>query len=97
VITTKRDEKHPVAANLLNRDFRATYAPRAGIEGTHSQGVRALGLRRTRYIGLEKTALQHFFTAAAINLIRVDDFLAGAKTEKTRTSRFAALAPEKVA
>ncbi len=75
-------------------EFRATYATRSGIEGTHSQGVRALGLRRSRYIGLEKTALQHFLTAAAINLLRIDDFLAGAKTEKTRTSRFAALAPE---
>jgi transposase len=78
-------------------EFRATYAARSGIEGTHSQGVRALGLRRTRSIGLEKTGLQHFLTATAINCIRIDDFLAGAKTEKTRTSHFAALAPEKVA
>jgi hypothetical protein len=41
--------------------------------------------------------LQHSLIAAAINFIRMDDFLAGAKTQKTRTSRFAALAPEKVA
>lgn len=78
-------------------EFRATYAQRSGIEGTHSQGVRALGLRRARYIGLEKTELQHALIAAAINFIRIDDFLAGAKTEKTRTSRFAALAPKKIA
>jgi transposase len=77
--------------------FRATYAARSGIEGTHSQGVRALGLRKTRYMGLQKTALQHAFIAAAINLIRIDDFLVEAKTAKTRTSRFAALAPERVA
>jgi transposase len=78
-------------------EFRATYAMRSGIEGTHSQAVRALGLRQSRYIGLKKTALQHSLTAAAINLLRIDDFLAGAKTAKTRISRFAALAPKKVA
>jgi transposase len=31
------------------------YARRAGIEGTLSQGIRACGLRQTRYRGLEKT------------------------------------------
>jgi transposase len=74
-------------------EFRQVYAQRSGIEGTHSQGVRSLGMRRTRYFGLAKTSLQHVFTAAAINLIRVDAFLAGQQTAKTRTSRFAALAP----
>jgi transposase len=75
------------------KEFRDLYAKRSGIEGTHSQGVRSLGLRRTRYFGLAKTSLQHFGTAAAMNLIRLDAFLAGKKTAKTRTSRFAALAP----
>ena len=77
--------------------FQATYAQRSGIEGTHSQGVRSLGLRRTRYLGLMKTSLQHVFTAAAINLIRFDAFLEGKKAEKTRTSHFAALAPVELA
>jgi transposase len=75
------------------QEFRERYAQRSGIEGTHSQGVRSLGLRRTRYFGLAKTSLQHFGTAAAINLIRLDACLAEKKTAKTRTSRFAALAP----
>jgi transposase len=35
--------------------FKAQYAQRAGVEGTHSQGVRRCGLRRARYIGLAKT------------------------------------------
>lgn len=77
--------------------FQAIYAMRSGIEGTHSQGVRALGLRQSHYIGLQKTSLQHFLIAAAINLIRVDNFIAGGKTEKTRTSHFAALAPKEAA
>lgn len=75
------------------QEFRQSYARRSGIEGTHSQAVRALGLRRTRYFGLDKTSLQHLGTAAAINLIRLDAFFAEKKTAKTRTSRFAALAP----
>jgi transposase len=74
-------------------EFRQLYAQRSGIEGTHSQAVRALGLRRTRYRGLEKTALQHVLTAAAINLIRVDAYLTDKKVTKTRTSRFATLNP----
>jgi len=44
-----------------------------------------------------ETALQHLLTAAAINLIRLDDFLIGVETEKTRISRFAALAPKEAA
>jgi transposase len=35
--------------------FKAQYAQRAGIEGTHSQGIRRCGLRRARYLGLAKT------------------------------------------
>lgn len=77
--------------------FRVKYGQRSGIEGTHSQAVRSLGLRRTRYFGLPKTALSHLLTAAAINLIRLDAFLEGKKTAKTRVSRFAALAPAELA
>ena len=43
---------------------KAQYAQRAGIEGTLSQGVRAFGLRRTRYWGVAKTHLQHVAIAA---------------------------------
>jgi transposase len=73
-------------------DWKATYDKRAGIEGTLSQGVRAFGLRRCRYVGLPKTRLQHVATAAAINLERLAAWLAGRPHAKTRTSRFAALA-----
>jgi transposase len=79
------------------KEFRQLYAQRSGIEGTHSQGVRSLGLRRTRYFGLAKTSLQHYGTAAAINLIRLDAFLSQKQAAKTRRSRFATLAPEELA
>jgi transposase len=42
------------------------------VEGTISQAVRAFGLRRTRYIGLAKTHLQHVLTAIAFNLARLN-------------------------
>ncbi len=72
---------------------RRQYACRAGIEGTLSQGVRAFGMRRTRYRGLDKTHLQHVATAAAINVDRLVAWFDGRPRATTRTSRFAMLAP----
>jgi transposase len=69
------------------------YKRRAGVEGTLSQGVRAFGLRRSRYWGLAKTHLQHIATAAAINIDRIVAWLDKRPRAQTRTSRFAALAP----
>jgi transposase len=69
------------------------YQQRAGVEGTLSQGVRAFGLRRTRYRGLPKTHVQHIATAAAINIDRIVAWLDARPRAQTRTSRFAALAP----
>jgi transposase len=71
--------------------YTAEYAKRAGSEGTISQAVRALGVRRARYRGAAKPHLQHVLTAAAINLVRVGIWLAGNRPAKTRLSRFQAL------
>lgn len=68
------------------------YKRRAGVEGTISQGVRALGLRRTRYRGVTKTHLQNIAIAAALNIDRIVNWLNGVPRAKTRVSRFAALA-----
>ena len=73
--------------------FRETYADRAGIEGTISQGVRRCDLRRSRYIGLAKTRLMHILVAAALNFLRVAAWLAEVPQARTRTSAFARLAP----
>ena len=62
------------------------------MEGTISQGTRAFGLRRSRYLGMAKTHLQHVATAAAINLSRLMDWFRDHLPERTRTSPFAALA-----
>ncbi|HMB08728.1 MAG TPA: transposase, partial [Isosphaeraceae bacterium] len=49
------------------------------------------GLRRSRYLGLAKTHLQHVLTAGAMNLARLAAWFAGVPPEETRTSRFARL------
>src|SRR5579883_108113 len=74
--------------------WKQTYNQLAGIEGTLSQGVNAFGLRRSRYLGLAKTRLQHLLTSTAMNIVRMVAWLQGVPHAKTRVSRFAALAPE---
>ena len=77
-------------------EFREEYAMRAGIESTHAQGIRRGDLRRSRYIGLAKTRLQHMFTAIALNMVRAVEWLTATSPvespqPKTRLSRFATL------
>lgn len=72
-------------------DFTKVYHQRAGIEGTISQGVRTMGLRRSRYLGEEKTHLQHVATAAALNLIRSMAWFDRLPRAQTRRSAFARL------
>jgi transposase len=78
---------------FASEEGQQLYKRRAGVEGTLSQGVRAFGLRRTRYGGLAKTHLQHVAIAAAINIDRIVAWLDERPRAQTRTSRFAALAP----
>jgi len=73
-------------------EFKEAYKKRAGVEGTISQAVGVLGMRRTRYRGLDKVHLQHLMTAAAMNLMRVLDWLSGKQRSTTRKSAFARLA-----
>lgn len=69
-------------------EFAEAYGPRAGVEGTHGQAIRRCGLRYCRYVGKAKTHLQHLCTAAALNLLRVADWLMGGEPAKTRQSAF---------
>ncbi len=68
--------------------FTKQYAARSGIEATISQGVRAFGIRRSRYIGEAKTHLQHLSIAAALNLVRIVAWLDGDELAPTRVSAF---------
>jgi transposase len=73
-------------------EFKARYKARAGVEGSLSEGLRACGLRRARYIGLAKTRLQHILTAAGLNLRRVGAWFAETPRTHTRIAPFVALA-----
>jgi transposase len=73
------------------QEFRQQYAPRAGVESTHAQAIRRCGLRQARYMGVAKTHFQHLATAAALNFVRLGEWLTGTPRAKTRCSPFAAL------
>jgi len=85
VVQQRKQEQH-------TEEFRQQYGKRSGIEGTISQGVFALGMRRSRYRGLEKTHLQFVLTAAAMDLTRVLNWYAEKPRSETRTTRFGQLA-----
>lgn len=80
-----------VRAAQQTEAFWERYATRAGVEGTISQAVIALNMRRSRYRGLAKTHLQHVATAVAINIKRLDNWWNGHPFSKTQSSRFALL------
>jgi transposase len=79
-------------STFSSQEGRREYQQRAGIEGTLSQGIRRGTVRRSRYIGLQKTHLQEVATAAGINILRSINFLHEKPIAKTRVSRFAKLA-----
>jgi transposase len=72
--------------------LRQDYQTRAGIEGTLSQAIRGMGMRRARYDGLHKTHLEHVLTAVAINVVRIDAVLTQTPRGRTRRSNFTRLA-----
>jgi transposase len=83
-------------AEQRGKAFQQEYAARCGIEGSISEGVRAHGMRRSRYRGRDKTHLQMVGVAAAINLVRIYQMLgrerAGLPPRRVRTpSPFARL------
>jgi transposase len=84
---------HAARAWFASEEGKHQYKRRAGVEGTLSQAVRSYGLRYARYRGGAKTHLQHVATAAALNVDRLVAWLDERPRAKTRTSRFAALAP----
>jgi transposase len=73
-------------------EFKTLYGERSGIEGTISQGVRGMDVRHARYIGVARTHLPHVATAAAINVVRIVDWLMGERPEPTRKSPLLAFA-----
>ena len=97
ILTIRPQEEHDALQTTRQRQttdpFKEAYKIRAGSESLISLGVRTFGLRRSRYIGLAKTRLQHLLTAAAMNLTRTVAWLSDVPRKKTYRSRFAGLAP----
>ena len=84
---------HQARRRQQTAEFQSHYGRRAGIEGAISQATVQRAMRRSRYIGLQKTHLQHLLTAASMNLTRALAWWQGVPTAQTRRSPFAALAP----
>ncbi|MFI6006917.1 transposase, partial [Streptomyces sp. NPDC051366] len=97
-VTLRPRDQHELLQRLYTEQaterWHRRYGHRAGVEGTISQGIRAFGLRRSRYRGQAKTAVQHLLTATAINLTRLDAWTTGTPLGRTRVSHIAALAPQ---
>jgi len=55
---------------MKSADFKERMYPRNGVEGTISELKRGYGLRRCRYRGLTKAALQNYLIGAACNIKR---------------------------
>lgn len=68
--------------------FKAEYAKRSGVEGTIAQGTRSCEMRRSRYLGEAKTCLAHLMTAAAMNLVRILNWLDGLPKSAIKPSAF---------
>jgi transposase len=80
-------------------EFAAQYVLRAGVESSLSQGTRRFDLRRSRYLGLARTHLQHLLTTTAMNIVRVIAWLRGEALSGRRRQpgHFAQLAPHPLA
>jgi transposase len=73
-------------AEQATAQWKARYAIRAGAEATMWQATHVTGIRHARYRGLPKIELEHQAAAAAVNLIRLDNWWTGKPLDRTRTT-----------
>jgi transposase len=73
-------------AGQTSQHWKQRYNIRAGVEGTMRQATHVTGIRTARYIGLDKTRLEHTAAAAAVNLLRLDAWWTGRPLDRTRTT-----------
>lgn len=92
---TVRSREHYEAMRLIRElglgPDRSRYFGREGIEGTIARAVKTCGARRARYVGLGKVHLQHLLGAAALNFLRVGEWLAGRQRGAPPRSPFSRL------
>ena len=68
------------------RQWKDRYKTRAGVEGLMHQATCVTGIRRARYLGLDKTRLEHLAAATAINVIRLDAWYSGKPLDRSTTT-----------
>jgi len=88
---TLTETLHTRRAEQADRDWQHDYALRCGIEGTIRQAVAVTGSRRTRYRGIDKTHLEHVYSAVALNFHRLNAWWNDRPLDRTRTSHLARL------
>ena len=76
VVGLRHDLVEKRREEMRKTEFSKGMHPRNGIEGTHSELVRGHGLRRTKYRGLSRVGLSHYFMGAACNVKRYLNLLA---------------------
>ncbi|MFB9466609.1 transposase [Streptomyces cinereospinus] len=90
MLTLRPDEPQEALAQARAEQktdtWKSRYALRAGIEGTINQALDITGIRHARYRGLSKIRLQHAFSAAAINPVRLDAHWADGPLDRPRSS-----------
>jgi transposase len=99
-LTVRPQEQHVALQAARERqdtaEFQATYALRAGVESSISQGTRRFEMRHSRYLGQARTHLQELLVAVAMNLVRIAAWLWDEPLGECRRppGHFARLAPQ---
>jgi hypothetical protein len=70
VIRLRHDLVQQRRKEMQQAEFSKRMHPRNGVEGTHSELVRGHAMRRTKYRGLSRVRLSHYFMGAACNVKR---------------------------
>ena len=76
VVGLRHDLVQQRRKEMTQAGFSKSMHPRNGIEGTHSELVRGHAMRRTKYRGLSRVGLSHYFMGAACNVKRYLNLLA---------------------
>ena len=76
VVGLRHDLVEQRRREMKQSGFSKSMHPRNGIEGTHSELVRGHGMRQTKYRGLNRVGLSHYFMGAACNVKRYINLLA---------------------
>lgn len=89
----KFEAQQQIRAEQATDGWKQRHTIRAGVEGLISQASARSDIHNARYRGKPKTFLQHVLTAMAINLIRLDAWLAGIPMQGAWASQLARLQP----